>query len=190
MSTKYILHGGRKPGSDYTKDFFEEIIHDLPEKKLMFLYVPFAKEKEQWEKAFAEKKEEFSQAYPNKQITFLLADENPEKFLDQTHTADIIFLAGGNTQNILKLLKTIPLSVLTEHLTNKTIVGTSAGANVLSKYYYSNHRQQVEEGLGILPIKIFCHYTLEHEPQLEELEIYKEHLTSFALPEDYFVIIQ
>ncbi len=190
MNTKYVLHGGRQAGSSYTQDFFEEIIHDLPQKHITFLYVPFAKEKDRWEKEFDKKKETFTKVYPQKNMTFLLAEENPETFLDQTHTADIIFLSGGDTKRIHSYLQKIPVSVLQEHFTNKTVVGTSAGVNVLAKYYFSLHRQAIDEGLGILPIKAFCHYTEDQEPKLEELEAYKEHLTSFALPEDYFVIIQ
>lgn len=190
MNTKYILHGGRKPDSAYSKDFFEELTRDIPQKNITILYVPFAKEKALWKKEYAEKIKMFTQAYPTKKVTVLLADDKAETFLDQTHEANIIFNSGGNDLLLMDFYSKIPLSVLLEHFKNKTIVGTSAGANTLAKYYYTNNRQQIEEGLGVLPIKTFCHYTEEKEQLLENLEAYGEQLTSFALPEDYFVIIQ
>jgi peptidase E len=190
MPTKYILHGGLAENTVFKQDFYDEIIRDLPKKKIQILYVPFAKEKNKWQDAYQKHIEQFAKAFPRKEIEVILADENSETFLDQTHTADIIYLSGGNTVNILEVLQKIPQDILINHLNDKVVVGSSAGVNVLSKYYYSAHRQQIEEGLGILPIKVFCHYTEEKEPKLEELEAYREHLTSFALPEDYFVIIQ
>ncbi|HEX7042472.1 MAG TPA: Type 1 glutamine amidotransferase-like domain-containing protein [Patescibacteria group bacterium] len=187
--TKYILHGGIKEDGEYKKDFFDEMVLSLPQKKLTVLYVPFGESEEKKQKNTEIKQKQFDSFLTQKTTTVVKAEEDIEKFLDQTHNADIVYFGGGNTKSMIDFLKKIPLDILIQHLNNKVIVGVSAGANSLSKYYFSLHRQRIEEGLGIIPIKTICHYTLEKEPQLEELENYKEHLTSFALPEDYFVII-
>lgn len=190
MPTKYILHGGLGENGNYKQDFFDEMVATLSKKSITLVYVSAGENKEKKEEKTKQKQNQFKEFLPGKEVTVLMADEDPETFLDQTHTADIVYFGGGDTQQLLQLLTQIPINILTQHLENKIIVGVSAGANVLSKYYFSSHRQQIEDGLGILPIKAFCHYTLEQEPQLEELERYGEQLTSFALPEDYFVIIQ
>lgn len=188
--TKYILHGGLGENGSYQQDFFDEIVLSLPQQKLTVIYVPFGEDNEKKHQKTEKKQEQFNQFLPKKDVKVFMADKDPEKFLDQTHEADIIYFGGGLTKNMIDFLKAIPLDILMQHLANKVIVGCSAGANALAKYYFASHLQKVEEGLGILPIKVFCHYTEEKEPQLEELENYGEHLTSFALPEDYFVIIQ
>lgn len=190
MPTKYILHGGLPKNGEYKQDFFDEIVISLPQKNITLLYIPFGKAENRKQEIIEKKEKQFGMFLPAKKTAVLIADNDVQKFLDQTHEADIIYFGGGNTKTMIDFLKQIPQNILTEHLTNKVIVGVSAGANALSKYYFSSHRQQIEEGLGILPIKVFCHYKEENEPQLQELENYKEHLTSFALPEDYFVIIQ
>ncbi len=188
--TKYILHGGHAKGKANKKDFFEEMVRDIPKKDIAILYVPFAKEKERIPEYFAQNKTASIHALPKKQVSFLLAELEIDKFLDQTHTADVVYFGGGNDEVLKKFLFQTPLEILKKHLEGKVIAGSSAGANVLAKYYYTNNRERVEEGLGILPIKVICHYTEGMEPKLQELESYKEHLTSFALPEDYFVVIQ
>lgn len=188
--TKYILHGGIVKAHPYKQDFFDEIVSTLPQKDITVVYVPSRENTERREEKTQEKQRQFKRFLPNKNITVLLADENPEKFLDQTHSADIVYFGGGNTKEQLQFLSQIPVDILTQHLQNKIIVATSAGANALSKYYFSDHRQQIEEGLGILPIKVFCHYSEDKEPKLQELEQYKDQLTSFALPEDEFVVIK
>lgn len=187
---KYILHGGISKNGEYKKDFFDEIVLSLPQKELTVIYIPFNDNEEKRQENTERKQKEFTHFLHQKKTIVMRANENIEKFLDQTHDADIIYFGGGNTKSAIESFRQIPLDIIMQHLQNKVIVGTSAGANALSKYYFSTHRQQVEEGLGILPIKVFCHYTEEKEPQIEELENYKEHLTSFALPEDYFVVIQ
>ena len=191
MQTKYILYGGHKKEKENIASFFEEMVRDIQKKNIHILYVPFAKEgKENIQKYYERYKIAFVKAVKNKQLHFALADSNPEKFLDQMHVADVIYLGGGNDELLKAYVKQIPPNIFQNHLEGKVVAGTSAGANVLAKYYYTNDRQRIEEGLGILPIKTICHYTEDKEPQLVGLENYKEHLTSFALPEDYFVIIQ
>lgn len=164
---------------------------DIPKKEVVIVYVPYAKtQREDQEKYYQINKKNCLEALPQKHVEFLLAKENPEKFLDQVHEADVIYFGGGNDEVLKKFLEQVPLSILVQHFERKVIAGSSAGANVLAKYYFTNDRQRVDEGLGILPIKTICHYTEEKEARLEELEAYKEQLTSFALPEDYFVVIQ
>ncbi|SRR5258706_11725116 len=189
--TKYILYGGHPKNKENTKEFFQEMARDIVKKDITIIYVPYGKtDKENVEEYYDRNKTSCIHALPKKHISFVLAKENPQEFLDQMHEADIIYLGGGNDEIFKAFLSQIPLNILKKHFEGKVIAGSSAGANVLAMYYYTNDRQRVEEGLGILPIKTICHYTEEKESRLEELENYKEHLTSFALPENYFVVIQ
>jgi len=51
----------------------------------------------------------------------------------------------------------------------KIIAGDSAGANVLSSAFYSM-RIGVSEGLGLIPIKIICHYIEENKSKLNQIK--------------------
>ena len=65
------------------------------------------------------------------------------------------------------------------HNTNKIIIGVSAGTNFLSKLYFSNDREKVEVGLGVLPIKTICHFSAEKNKKVALLSA-KKRLPSFS----------
>ena len=70
------------------------------------------------------------------------------------------------------------------------MAASSAGVYVLSQYYYSNSRDDIYTGFGILPIKTFCHYTEEKSNKLEKLKKYGEDVPVYAIPEETYVIIE
>ena len=72
----------------------------------------------------------------------------------------------------------------------KIVGGSSAGAYVLSKYFYSNSRDSVHEGTGVLPIKCFAHYSDEKADKLKMLKEYGEDLKIYTIPETEFIVIE
>ena len=184
--TKYILHGG-KTSEPYesNQNFFREIAAGLAE-PIKVLIVQFAREEEKWPEQFEWEKGKFG--FLKKRIEFTPADPDLEVFRAQVARADAVFLIGGDTQLLYEKLKNI--ENISELFRGKTIAGSSAGANVLAKYYYSNDYLRPEDGLGILPIKAFVHYSdAEFKDALGELKNYKENLEIKTIPEKEFIIM-
>lgn len=82
-----------------------------------------------------------------------------EKFYDQIDQTDIVYLHGGSTE---KLLAAIPdTSKFLEAVKGKIVIGSSAGANFLSKACYSPSKQALMNGSGILPVGVVVHYGVD-----------------------------
>ena len=89
----------------------------------------------------------------------------------------------------MKLIETIKRhSDFAEAIRGKVMAGSSAGAYLFSKYYHSGSEDKIFEGLGILPIRITCHYeSKKFETRgnpLEQLKQYPENLELVIL-KDY-----
>lgn len=170
--TKYILHGGyTRDKNELNNSFFEEITKGL-EGEIKILLVYFASEKTEYEQKRKKEEENFLSNSENKNLVFEIANEND--LIDQIKKSDIIYIRGGITFKLLDVLKKYP--TFSDVIKDKVIVGSSAGAYVLSKYFY--HRQEpvgVFKGLGILPISIHCHYkgdaTIVGELESKGLEV-------------------
>lgn len=153
MKTKYILHGGytQEDNAENIK-FYTECFTDTP-KQAQILVVLFAKEdniSEEYYQNFCD----ILQKFTNENVQFKKADE--ETFISQARQADIIFFQGGNTNMLLEKLR--KYSDLPDTFEGKTIVGSSAGAYALSTLGASHHEAHTREGLGILPLRVVCHY--------------------------------
>jgi len=185
--TKYILHGGKTSHqSEDNHHYFLETIN-IDKKDLNLLIVSFAREIEIWEEKFNQYKQIFLDLNSGKKINFVLADPNAEIFIKQIQNADIIFIMGGETIRLMSYLKNIPNPK--ELFKDKIISGSSAGANFLSKYYYTINGKEVRSGLGILDIKTFPHYDQTLNRELEELKNYREDLPIYTLEEEKFEIV-
>lgn len=188
--TKYILHGGEAGRqTPDNKKFFREMAQDL-QGTINVLSVLFARDKEIWQEKFEEDKINFSSASPEKVFNFELATDDISLFIDQIKRADIVYLKGGKTQILQNYLVKVP--DLGNLFTGKVISGVSAGALVLSKYYYENDYDSFDEGLGILPVKTFTHYHSENDSgKLEQLREFGESLEAvYAIPEEKFFVIE
>lgn len=185
--TKYILHGGAtSKESEDNKRFFSEMLNGLPDNATI-LCVYFARGKNLWPELFEQDKISFSSVLPHRVFNFVLADEKTDIFIDQLKSAGLIYLRGGNTDKLKDLLSRV--YNLPELFKDKIVSGSSAGAYVLSTYY-ANSKNDVEKGLGILPIKTFCHYTEEKSDTLKFLKEYAEDLEVYSIPEEKFSIIK
>lgn len=121
-------------------------------------------------------------------LNYLLADEEPKVFLEQIKESDVIVLQGGLTPILYRALSKIPN--IEESFKEKIIVGISAGALVLGKYYYEGDFETYSEGLGVIPKKIICHWGEARFNKLKGLEDFGEDLEILKIPEQEFVVIE
>ncbi len=191
--TKYILVGGYpKKSPDGGKAFAEELIKgfDEPVKVLECL---FARPRDNWEKAYAEDAEFFTKHLPSKQVEFQLAQ--PETFLEQVRWAHAIYIRGGTSETQLIALADQSGNWKKE-LDGKTLAGSSAGTDVISKYYYNLDDLKLGEGLELVPVKVIPHWRSDYnapnvdwDKALAELRSYKENLPILTLHEGEFKVI-
>lgn len=187
--TKYILHGGEtKVENESNRKFFFECTN-LPQTSVRILCIYFAKVTGSLEEAFELAKKKFIEAAaPSKELVFVLAYENLEMLRKQIQEADVIYIHGGDTDILKEKLR--PLTDFAELIEGKVAAGSSAGAYVFAKYYYSNSKNIIRDGFGILPIKIFAHYSEEKSDKRILLEEFGEELPVYLIPETEFVIIE
>jgi peptidase E len=185
--TKYILHGGAWQKEAGYKDFFLEMVKGLAS-PINVLCVYFAREKKEWSSCLAEDKAKFTLAAPSKKLNVLMADTSPTIFTQQIKKADIIYLRGGDSHILQKYLEKI--NNIENLWRDKVVGGSSAGALVLSKYYFENDDNTFNKGLGILPVKIICHYTKDMEDKLKKLRESGEKSKIYAIPEEKFIVIK
>ncbi len=164
--TKFVLHGGFDKNIGYIKDeFFSEALRETPTDVKIFL-VFSAELKEYLELRIEQCKGQFNKNKGLKNLEFKMASE--ENFLEGCAWADVIFLSGGRTVNLLEGFK--KFQNLSQIFEGKIIVGDSAGANVLGHSFYSRKTKEISKGLGILPFKIIVHYTDDIGNPLSEIE--------------------
>jgi len=177
MKTKYILHGGFVPQQIPEDDvFYTEILKNAgAHPKILLVY--FAKEDDRIPKNRDEDVVQFKENKGEQSLSFEVANEND--FPEQVQKVDIVYLHGGRSSKIIETLSRFPN--LRQMFEGKIVVGDSAGANALSSYYYDNHDKRISDGLAILPIKLFCHYSKDWETALHELEKYHPDLEVLAL---------
>ncbi|OGI71588.1 hypothetical protein A3B84_02135 [Candidatus Nomurabacteria bacterium RIFCSPHIGHO2_02_FULL_35_13] len=178
MKTKFILHGGfsrEKAPIQENDKFFQEILKDASG-NVRVLLVYFAEREEMVQLRIEQDKEQLNKNKGLKNLHFKVASE--ETFTQDCAWADIIYLHGGRTIKLIEILK--KYQNLEQVFSGKTIVGDSAGANVLGQLFYSKNSKEVGEGLRILPFKIVVHYVdgtpnpLAHiEPNLETLFLHE-----------------
>jgi hypothetical protein len=119
-----------------------------------------------------------------------------DRFLSQIDTADVVYLHGGNTAMMLDALP--DASQLKAHFEGKIVVGSSAGANVLSTNFWSSTKARPLRGLGLVKLNIMVHYgKLTHEKLARTSEDWRREEAEFAkfinglnivrLPEGQFI---
>lgn len=189
MATKYILVGGYPhKAPDGGRAFCEELVKGFNE-PVKILDCLYARPKDVWKQVFAEDKEFFAKYLPGKNLEIKLADQ--KKFIEQVRWSNVIYLRGGITKQLLKLLPTDKVWV--NELDGKTLAGTSAGTNAVSKYYYGLSSLKINDGLGLLPVKVIVHWRSDYNaPNIDwsraydELRTHKENLDILTLAEGQF----
>lgn len=183
--TKYILHGGNtSTPNKWNKEFYTEIGKDVPENSQVLL-VYFSRREEEYNQLFAQDKQRIIDNAGGKKLTFVSA--NKKDFLDQVRKSQAIYMRGGETMQLINTLKQYP--EFTELLEGKTIAGSSAGAYAMSKYFYSPSEGGVFEGLGILPVRINCHWD-GGQKAIDELNKYPKDLEMILLKDSELKVIK
>lgn len=182
---KFVLHGG------YTKfrnrdnnEFYKEMTFGL-NGKVRVLINCFARDDEQVADRSERHKKRFLLHSINKNLQFDVAVV--DKLASQVKWADVMYIDGGDTVQLTKKLSLT--SNLEKLFEGKIIGGSSAGVYTLVKYYYGNNSKQLGNGLGILPIKAYCHYEAKDKAIVKKLNSYKENLPLLVLPDYKWVVI-
>ena len=169
--TKYILHGGfTSVKNKLNETFYEECTKGLKDSSTV-LFIYFAREDKDTLRLFEEDKKKILETTEVKNLNMVIAGK--EKFTEQFQATDVVYIRGGDTKKLLETLKQFPRFV--EGLDGKIIVGSSAGAYAFATCYHSGSRGGVHKGLGLLPIRIICHYQSEVLPAVDDaMKVIKE----------------
>ena len=154
--------------------------------KVLFIY--FASDESKWENLLENDKENFKRARVVINFDCEIASSDSEKLVQQIKSSDCIYIRGGEDYTLIKILE--DLENFGGLIKGETVIGSSLGAYALSKYFYSNSKDCIQKGLGILPIKIFCHYENTKKKQFKELKTYNGNLPVYTLPDTEFVVIE
>lgn len=172
MAIKYILVGGRTYGAvDGGKSFCEEMVKGF-EEPVKILICLFTRPSDSWEINFNQDKEAFTNNLSDKKLEFKLAD--PENFTEQIKWADAVYIRGGSAEEyIVDLFRKNPDWI--KELEGKTLAGSSAGADMMSKYYYDLDNLKFNKGLGLLPLKVLVHWKSDYNaPNIDWDKSYEE----------------
>lgn len=190
MQTRIILHGGNSDRNTEKNDrFYQEIIGGIESEPIKILCVYFARPRHRWEESYYDDQYTFKRLAIEscREIYTKLADGDLEAFANDIAWSDVIFLSGGMRSNLKDTLLAMGLDRFRQLIAGKTLVGVSAGANILAKYYYSSVIDGIREGTGLLNIKLCTHYAGEIE-QVDMLESYGRSLPIVTVAEEEFVI--
>ena len=192
MAKSIILHGGNSDKKSRKNDrFFREIISSINGENVLVLCVYFARPQERWEASYAEDQSIFRALGIEtvRNIDTKMADYRTDDLLKDISEADVIFINGGFKGHLKETLLQIGVDKFRKMTKDKVLVGISAGANILGKYYYSQAVDGIREGIGLLDIKILTHFSSGSTKQLELLRNYKEELPVVTIAEEEYVVI-
>lgn len=194
MTTKILLHGGNADrDTEKNEKFYNEIINGFEGKAMKILCVYFARPERRWEDSYYDDQITFKRLERETGLeieTRLAKSADTDDFIQDISWADVVFINGGMRGYLKETLLKIGEKRFWSLLNDKILVGISAGANVLSKYYYSMATGGIREGAGFLDIKILTHYS-EHEPEkFETLKKHGEDLPLITIREEEYVVLR
>lgn len=190
MQTRILLHGGNSTkASDKNEAFYREIIDGVQSDTVRVLCVYFARPKHRWDDSYEEDQYIFRRIDTDKEVETKLASDDIDEFIADVAQSDVVFINGGMKGSLKEILLSIGLDQFRHMLAGKTLVGISAGANILSKYYYSMVIDGVREGTGLLGIKLLTHYSEDEPGQLAMLSSYPVDLPVITIREEEYIVI-
>lgn len=143
--TKYILAGGNDRGvKSYASLLKKELPNTLESLKLLSCF--FSASQEEWLHKSHDWENWFSENLGIKNYSWA----NFDNFEERLKSADIIYFHGGNSELLIKSIKRY--TDLEEHLKDKTVIGSSAGSNMLASNYWSPTYSKPGKGIGIIDI--------------------------------------
>ncbi len=162
--TKYLLFGGyRSKAADKGKAFCQHFVENKskPIKILVCLFaVPEQNKAENFQKDV-----DFFQEHLGDSIEKIELASH-ENFLTQLAQADVLYIGGGKMDLINEGFAEYPN--WRQAFKGSVIAGNSAGANLLSTYYYGLRDFDMHEGLGLLPVKIIVHFESNYNPEIKD----------------------
>jgi peptidase E len=168
--TKYILVGGYPHKGDGDGKALVTALSDGFTEPIKLLDCLFSRPQDGWDASFEEDKAFFNK-HTDKQVIFTLANLN--SFDKQLAECNVLYFRGGETKDLMDRLAKFP--GWGNKLAGKTVAGSSAGANILSKYYYSPTHLHIRTGLGILDVKVIPHFNSDYNsPNVDWDKAYKE----------------
>ncbi len=129
------------------------MVGGLEKPKILLVY--FARENSEYDYLHERDEANFKWASPGKKFDFTIA--NKDKFADQARVHDVLLFAGGNSRKLISSISKMNLNLL-KLFEGKIISGSSAGAHMISEWYYGHGEKNVKKGLGLLPVNVFTHY--------------------------------
>jgi peptidase E len=154
MMTKFILHGGvMSPRSESNKAFYAEMSAGIDMPKVLLVY--FARQITEYDYLLNRDQDNFAWANPGKDFEFTIAE--PEKLHEQVAKSDVVLIAGGDTDKLFKAIRDTDID-LQEECKGKVIAGSSAGAYLISRWYYTNSGKEIRKGLGLVNVAAWAHY--------------------------------
>lgn len=191
MTARILLHGGNSnKKSDKNDMFYRDIVQGVGKDTVRILCVYFARPEGRWENSYAEDQSIFRAIgiETGIDVETTLATYDIQELLDVIAESDVIFINGGFKGHLKDTLLTIGVDNFCQMLQGKTLVGISAGANMMSKYYYSQSIEGVREGIGLLDIKLLTHYTPDRQEQMAKLQAYEEDLPIITIAEEEYIV--
>lgn len=195
--TYYILAGGEDRKTEGYGESLAEKLNELTgDKSLKVLNCFFSQDEAVWQDKFDQWKLWLKQ-YLGDSTESQLA--RPETFIDQIAWADVIYLQGGRTKLLEAALKAFPN--LENNFAGKIVIGSSAGANFLSKIYYSPSQDKVGKGSSIVPLNTIVHYGANGDAEfsmseakwqeiVDRVELASESEAVTLLPEGKFIVFE
>lgn len=142
--TVFILAGGSdRKFDDYGARLYEAVSQFAPEPRILSCF--FSSEEDTWQDKAADWNRWFAARFPNcNNYAYATLDG----FQWQTEQSDVVYFHGGNTWLLLEQVAGFPQ--MGEWLDGKVVIGSSAGANMLSRNFWSSKRAAFGEGLGLV----------------------------------------
>ena len=113
-----------------------------------------------------------------------------DDFTEKIAGSDVVYINGGMKGHLKDTLLSLGLDRFRQMIDGKTLVGISAGANILSKYYFSMVVDGIREGTGFLNIKLLTHYSEDEPEKLNILKSFGEDLPIVTVAEEEYIVIQ
>lgn len=195
MKTQYILHGGvttKKCQSN--DDFFKSFSSLVNKKRIKILLCYWALKKEKRQETFRRDKPKILKHSGEKEIEIEVV-QNPKDFDKKINEADVFYIYGGKFDGLKDTIGKI--NDFKAKIKGKLVIGSSAGSFLLCKYSLNSfnfQKTEINEGLGLLPLNVLCHFDIEKRaeekvdkilkvaPQLPILTLDEGEFVSFTFP--------
>lgn len=149
--TKYILAGGLDRAHP---EYWDHLRSEVNVKKpVHLLSCFFSQPKKDWQEKFNAFRPFFARAFGDDVVCELASVED---FLDQVTNCDVLYLHGGTTHRLRSVLA--QYGDLKSLFSGKVVIGSSAGANYLSKLGYSPSLREPMKGAGLTDLNVIVHY--------------------------------